>query len=641
MSILPEGVPGGLVPFPGSFVLCLITLWGLGGLLGPARAGLRLAAGGALLPLLMVGANFGLGMGLTAAATGVMILALSGLVAGRRSGLGPPLLHPVSLLPILVAVLVLWRGGLSYQPYSWDEFSAWLYWPREAFLLDDGRASGDWRHLGYTQGLVLSMLYSNLFSERFDEVRLLAYPVALHVAMLAVAFEVAVGSARLRLGLERRRALSLGWVLILGLLAAEASWTLVPQLLQAEKPQIYLAVIIFLLLVEAEADPSRLRRNALVAGLALAGGFLVKSGFLAMLIPAGLAVIALGLQAGRRDWPAMLLVLGPTVLAVLVWNATKGPVAGGCLGNPLAAFGMAAAGGRGAPLEMIQNLARGIADYVVAYKPGLTVLGLLGLAAGLAGRGLVSVAALIGLILIYVGSLQVVYAVCLNATEGRELASLPRYLRVILRIVHTLGPILLVLEMGARLRRHWPRFDQFVAGRAALAAGLVVVLGLAGWQVRATARALDNIASRAAERDRGEMQSRIAHEAEAVARLARETGIGRVTVLAQGSSGEEFTYGRYYAIGRRRGEPLHRFETAEEYSFAPSQRSRWITVQTPDEAAERLRQGGILWPQSLDPWLVEVLRPMMSDPACLSDFAGRVLLPGQDGRLVCRALSVD
>lgn len=628
-----EGLPGGALPFLTALWTCLLVTWGLGGWTGDPRAGGRLAGGAALLILSMVGLNFGLRMPLSAAVVPVGIAAAAGIIFRPGRGIGELSRHPALWLPVLVSAAVLWRGGLSYQPYSWDEFSAWLYWPREAFLRDDGAAASDWRSLGYTQGLVLASLFPQLLFERFDQVRLLAFPLGMHVALLALVFDIT---------LARTRSLPTAWALVLGLLGVEVTWTLVPQLAQAEKPQIYLFSMIFLLMSEVERDRDLRRANATTIGLVMAGGFLVKSGFIGVFPPVALALAWLVLRRGEqgpRDWLSFALVVLPLLLTIVVWGQTKGAVRGGCLGDPVAAIFTAAGNNRPPPLDMARRLAAGIGEYLLAYKPWLSLLALAGLGLAVARGRRVTVLALAGFVAIYLLSLHVVYNVCLGSGEGAALASLPRYLRVPLRVVHATGVVLLVLE-GLAVLRHGlrvPISPRWV--RAGMLGGIVL---LAGWQIGMVARSLDNVETRSYEGDGGELQKRLARDTEAVARHLTLDGRAWVTMLAQGSSGEEFTYARYYAMGRGRGDPVNRFEVAHEFSFAASPVTPWTTEMSEGRTTERLGASHLLWPQRpLDPWLMGALRPLMDDSICLERALGKVMVRGADGRFTCRPLYMD
>lgn len=593
--------------------------------------------GAVLLPVSMVAANYGLRLQLIPTAWLVVGLAALGWLIWAKDGFcGWEWRHPALLLPLLVGILALWRGDLDYIPCSWDEFSAWLSWPNEAFLRDDGVSAADWRLMGYTQGLVLASLFPQLFSDHFSELRLLAFHSALHVAMLAVVFDVVM---------HRTRSFAMAWATVLLLLGVEAAWTLVPQLVQAEKPQIYFYSIIFLLLVEAERDRDLLRGNALVIGMAMAGGFLIKSGFLAAFPPVllGMAWLTLRGREGRsRDGMSFCLAVLPPLVVVVAWSQLKGAVGGGCLGDPLAAFSLSGGVGRPPPLEMARRLAVGIGEYVLAYKPWLTLAALAGLVLAAMNGSRKAMPALAGMVALHVLSLYVVYNVCLNAFEGSILASLPRYLRVPLRVMHVVGLVMLVLEGLPILHRHFPRVGALMSGRIVRAGLLGTIILLGAWQVHAVARSLDNVATRVHERDGGEVQKRLARETEAVIRHLIPDGRAKVIILAQGSSGEEFIYARYFAMGRRRGDPVHRFQLARQFSFGDEHHTPWTTVMPVDVAREWLGGADLLWPQRpFDPWLEEVLRPLVADQACLAKPLGNVLIRGADGRFSCRPLSMD
>ncbi|WP_141400368.1 hypothetical protein [Magnetospirillum sp. 15-1] len=104
--------------------------------------------------------------------------------------------------------------------------------------------------MGYTQGLPALLAFPNLLFGQFEPGRSLAPFVVLHAVLMGLIWEMLAETLRGR-GAGAGAAGLAGWATILGLLGLEAAWTLVPQLMLVEKPQIYLIAAMLLLLVRA------------------------------------------------------------------------------------------------------------------------------------------------------------------------------------------------------------------------------------------------------------------------------------------------------------------------------------------------------------------------------------------------------
>ncbi|MEK9644362.1 MAG: hypothetical protein VW547_02350 [Alphaproteobacteria bacterium] len=624
-----------------SLAIVLAAAAGFGAWLPVRFLGGRLFAGALATTALMNGIHFTLAVPLFWTGLAVMALALPGLLriaisAPRTTGGAAPriLAHPAVVLPVVAGIVMLARGFDSYSLYSWDEFASWVYWPREAFALDTYFADGmNWQSLLYTQGWPMAVLFPQTPFAQFEPVRGAAVAVVWHAALLGLFYDALNAHVRRALpALPTTTRALLGWLVVLTLLALESTWTLMPQLLLIEKPQIYMiaASLAFLLLALATDDGDAERnRCVLGAGIALAGAYLVKVTALGAVLPTALAVLLI--PAARRatggfDWRGagrrLALLLAP-VATVYVWWSVFRPYDAppGCLADP---FALTVSGGDAArrAADAAGRLAAAAGAYVLAYKLPLSLIGLAGLAVAVFDRRLAPVAwAIAAYATIYFLSLIPLYVWCYGSGyELQKLDSLQRYLRVPLRILHLLGPGLLFLAVLRALGRAGPpALIRPLAGRTFLVAATVLVAAAGTYQVFAIDAAIGNAAVR--DREPAETVATIDAVERDADRLIGLTGTlefdapPKVTMIAQGQVGFELRIARYRALSERRGRRFHyRIESA--YSWGPKAANQWMHAISAERLAAHFRDRDILWPIETNAWVRGVIGRLVADNAC-------------------------
>ena len=284
-----------------AIAICWIAALGLGSWFRVDGMGTRAFLGLAALPIALFLISDILGLGLRTAAWVLMGVAAAGLAWRAREFARPApdrvprlaeaCLTPFLWLPALVLVALAIRGGASYVPLHWDEFSAWLLWPKLQFLTE--RVWLDTMEItarGYTPGWSTMLAFPQLFFGEFVEGRSAAVPAVFAAALLGLLMDSAVGKAP-SLGF---RFLALGLLLWLPLVPAldplipsEVLIEGVPTKLLVEPPQILLNVALLALLLRMSGrDDGGSGRYWLAGGggLVLAAGYFTKSAMV-MFVP--------------------------------------------------------------------------------------------------------------------------------------------------------------------------------------------------------------------------------------------------------------------------------------------------------------------------------------------------------------------
>ena len=130
----------------GAIAICWFAALGLGSWFRIDGMGTRAFLGLAALPIALFLMSDILGLGLRTSAWVLMGVAAAGLAwrardlaraaPDRGPGMAAACLTPFLWLPVLVLAALAISGGASYVPLHWDEFSAWLLWPKLQFLTD-------------------------------------------------------------------------------------------------------------------------------------------------------------------------------------------------------------------------------------------------------------------------------------------------------------------------------------------------------------------------------------------------------------------------------------------------------------------------------------------------------------------------
>jgi hypothetical protein len=598
-----------------SFLFIVMSVVGLAGFcpVPAAPLGVRLTFGWSALTILLVLGAALLALPLRATSLAIAALAAIGLVARARHVFQrEDWKHPAIVLGLLAAAVIAIGPG-TYIPVSWDEFSHWMLATRQFVVADRLVQKGIELHVsGYTHGWPLLMAYPQALFAGYDEGRAFPAIVVLHIAVLALAFDFAARLA-LNRGLAKRDATVVAWAVLVVLLSAEAMWVLFPTLLWIEKPQIYSYVAVFFLAAwTVEAPDAETLGWGAIAGSALAASYLFKVAAIT-LVPA-LLIAPLLFLARRPPRVAVLtaLTLFLPPLVVSVWWAHEFPSMGSCLTNPFLILTNMYQEHEGAR-EVAHKLARLLTDYFAGYKPVVSLAAMAGLAAGLRRpdqRPLVFMCAIF--LFFYLFSLFLSYAACFTGFERQTLLSYERYGRVVLRVIHTIGLLLLVVEALVRIRG---RFRVDLSERRMRVAGTLALATFLAWQGVKSHAGLREIALRQTGNDRDEIVKMIARGvAQIKSWIAPRTdgALPSVMIVTQGGNGFEPTIARYHALETLRGGPIRRFGIHGGYSFGPSRANVWMAVAPPEHIRSLAEQADILWSVKLDDYARDALAPILA-----------------------------
>jgi hypothetical protein len=236
-----------------------------------------------------------------------------------------------------------------------------------------------------------------------------------------------------------------------------------------------------------------------------------------------------------------------------------------------------------------------------------------GLAAGLRRpdqRPLVFMCAIF--LFFYLFSLFLSYAACFTGFERQTLLSYERYGRVVLRVIHTIGLLLLVVEALVRIRG---RFRVDLSERRMRVAGTLALATFLAWQGVKSHAGLREIALRQTGNDRDEIVKMIARGvAQIKSWIAPRTdgALPSVMIVTQGGNGFEPTIARYHALETLRGGPIRRFGIHGGYSFGPSRANVWMAVAPPEHIRSLAEQADILWSVKLDDYARDALAPILA-----------------------------
>lgn len=573
---------------------------------GSSAPGLRWLGGLALALVVYFVLHVGLGLGLSASAHTVAALAVAGLarLAWTRPPLMPVLRHPAVILLGLVAAVNLIHGQVHYRPVAWDEINNYLSWVRQGFVADrmmDARFFNGVIGIGYIPGWAMLMGYPGQVLGRFSEGDGLAVITVFHLAMLAAVYDVVT------LGRQGRDdGPVLGWLLVLGLLAVEASWKLVPTHLWVEKPQIYLLVVLFGLGLVAGRQGLAPLPGALMVGMVIAAGLLIKNAMLVALLMAAPAILLLGWRPAA-PWPVRLrtlavvgaLTLAPLVAVEIAWAPFVQEQS--CYASPLPLIRgfLAGESNSAQALDLASRFFGAVWDYAGTYKAWLSLAALAMLVLAARRRGdLLVVGGLLAWVSAYFAGLYLYHLYCFGSWYFENLNSIDRFTRMPLRVLHVVGPMLLALTV--------PPLPRLIRQRPAW----MLAALLAGWQGWQATRSLDEVEKRLTQ---GEVQlalaQRIEHEAlDLASRLEERPETGPVLQIMQNGSGYEWVLGHYALIGQKRGDPVERLPLKPAWS--------WSTSLSNHDIRQQWLSARALWPLHLDGPARAILEPMIADPAC-------------------------
>ena len=626
-----------------SLPIVLFVMLGLGAWLPVPGAGIRFAAGGGLLVLGLFLVHFVLGLSLSVAPWLFVGIAAAGCVVGilrYRRALDVPglIIHPLIALPVFAFLVGAMNDHGSYIVYSWDEFSNWLYWAREAWLLDTIRAPGMfWQNMAYPQGLPLALAFPNLFFDTYENSRSLVVQFLWHVGLLALFYDVVTRIMSRSFEFDIATARIIAWLFILGSLALEVTWTLVPQFLLSEKPQIYFlaGTIGLVLLALFDADYRQNTWFLISIGLVASVGYLLKPSYIVFVPILTLFALVVAWQSrlkwsgiasiiNKRTISTFLLILGPFVLVYFGWAGfLPFEKRGGCTADPLIVL-------HTLPQlwtdheTVVAPFFSALGSYLVSFKPQLTVIALIGIAVAFCDRRAAPVG--FGLVLYafgYVLALLVLYSACFSPYESAALSSFRRYTRVVLRLIHLVGPLLFIIVALRILDKYWYNITRNVmklrSVRIVLISGISVLLVYQGVVLD---RAMRNVAERHLETP--DTLARIVNlklEATALKSLIKTLPMEnpRVALVAQKTDGYELVQARYRALKYRRGSHPTVYKLSPPYSWGPSSENIWMNKIHRDGLRAHLMSFEIIWPFITDAWISPILSELANTGHCRSN----------------------
>lgn len=604
-----------MLPVFQTLVLYAAAAVGLGGWAFRLGPGAVFAMGALSVPLMMVCLVTFTPFGVAFAAYAVLAASACGwLYLFSRSdqlpiSYGSLFSHPVIVFPVVFALIALVASPEgAYLPHNWDEISpaGWGTWAQQILAADT------WLHpdmqrpfANYPKAWPLAIAFPHVFFLPFDGTRGVVTQFVFHVGVLGLIYDYVRG--RLAEIDNTRFDRLMAWAVVIVLVCAGTLWHLLPVNQLIERPLLYTAAGLFVMLMIADAWPEKTTPALLCAGLLIATGFAMKTSGLLHLFPA-MAVAALIGGERKEKVRNVLLVTVPFGLVWLFWTfATTSP-------SPLPFH---------APESAAETLDRGVSmlrylfGYYATYKMPITIVACVGvvwaLVDGKADRKIALALAI--LFLAYIGAMLSLYATSIASTTLEEFPSLERYSRLPLRLLHMVGLILLGIKSVALLANlKSDALWRWGAGGAVV----VIVIG-GGWQAYATSLNLMDLSTKSRESAAAK-----AHAGEMRAKLTTLRGIAdargmdkpKVLVIAQGDDGSINNFVAYYGAGVPGSGVPQRFIVERQWSWGTKKANDWMTASTADDVRAKLAVAEVILPIVLDDFVQPVLESLAPNAAC-------------------------
>ncbi len=476
------------------FLVLYLSAIGIGSLLplskniGFSLIGLRLVLGFLFLPVLIFVFHVLIGLELKFSCHLIAIISLIGLglVIGTKYQLNnyfSLFSHPISVLPIITLLIVVYNGGIGYMPYSGDEFSAWLSIPKMTFALGEfDVAKMRTPYPDYTPSWFLVLVYSPvLLSNQFDEGAIAIAPLVLHIGAISLIFDVTSKICKVYEIVNTQKAFLISWAFILILLAAESSGQLIARNLLIEPPQIYGYLTITTLLIATKIPDASKKHILQLAGLILAFCYFFKAAALVFVPVFGLSAILFAkdllkscqhksnLNQLMVTFKLSIFLVGPFVVTALFWYLFTNEYHT-VTGSP----SMLVARNYIDHLEFANfknitiNFNRAVLAYILSYKTLLTIFSMLVLCYGLISKMYRNVSIL--LISFFISYYFALYWAHLTIFTT-EPTAIPRYMRVPIQVIHSSSLLLcfLILANGSNFTelKKWAyqlKLEKFMVG---------------------------------------------------------------------------------------------------------------------------------------------------------------------------------
>ena len=284
--------------------------------------------------------------------------------------------------------------------------------------------------------------------------------------------------------------------------------------------------------------------------------------------------------------------------------------------------------------------------YVAGYKLVLTLAASFGVVASLACGKYRAVLVLVLLGAAYFMLLYLFHLTCMGAYYFETLNSIPSFTRVPLQMFHALGLVMLfdiALRYAAgakggfrdRISKLW---------RSPLTVGIFVMLliALMGWQGRQVNRSVVDMTTRAYQN----VDPRIDEMRAAASRIEalRGTALSKrpvLTIISQGGDVAVLSYARFFAMGHEGGRIDPRFTVSNGFSWLPDPGNLWQEKASHEQLIQQLSEADIIWPITLDLWIMKALAPLVPDASCLKALPDKALVRDADDGEAPRFRCID
>lgn len=609
---------------------------------GMGMIGVRFSLGYSAMVILVYMAHVQLGLSLGVTVGILVIFSMVGVlirVRGNfdRSDLQQFILHPAPLLIVFGGTVVIVNGGIAYLPFGNDEFSVWLATPRLIHL------SGSWAavvdsliHSHYTPGWQLTLLLPWQLLGKEDFGMSAAAPFVLHVTVIALIFDIVVFQLRRRMDMTLSVAIMLAWAFVLLFLAAEATGRLWTYTLLIEQPQIYSYTTILLLMFTAEATGDDQKFLYGAAGIILASAYLYKVAAM-IFIPAiiGLSCIFLFDRKkiiSERLMESLLsvtLLIGPVLVVMFSWKMSVD--SNSCSFLSLSQDQFAQASSRAAIFSSA------IWTYVVGYKFILTLAASLGVVGALLTGKYRATLVLTLSGTCYFMILYLYHLTCFGPINWDNLISIPRFTRVLLQTFHALGLVMLfdtVLILAAKRYRNLIGEPNHLWNHSWIVGAFAIIVAvMAAWQVRMLFHSVVDTTTRVYQN----VDTRIAEVRMAANRIESFRGHSLprrpiVTFLSQKSDSAILNYAYFYALGYSNDKISPHFTVSHAVSWSSLFGNDTQEKAHARDVIKQLSLADIVWPISIDPWLIKIIESFVPEKSCLNALPDQALFRYTDDK---------
>lgn len=612
---------------------------------GYSSIGLRLLLGYAIATLLsfsmlIIGAKISFTILILA------VLGLTGIIIRLRAQKWPlkgsilRLSHPGIVFYVFGFSITAIYSELNYIPVGGDEFSLWL---SNAILLHTHEtlkeALNAFHMPGYLPGwpLILSLpwQYSGVVNLGSSAVA----PFLFYAAVSAFAYDIVATVLSRYLKLCEANIRLFSWTFLLLFLAVQAAGPLWSRTLLVEAPQTYAAVAFLLTLYAASLNPNQRNIYEWSAGTVLSAAYLIKSAAV-LFAPAILLLYILKFfiegeyrfQSTTKALLSLFRLLSPLITLVIIWTAYS--ETRGCMSRPLETFTTAALNQALSYdwLDLGERIFTQVSLYIFEYKLLITLIALIAVFASILNGKFEAPVIFLSTAGFYFIMLYWFHLTCFGDYYFKNLNSIPRFTRVIIWTLHSIGLVMLVevvckSMLALKIKKPIELFLEkkgFSLVTYAVLGVLAVVLTISVW------KSVEDVSTRRYQ----SVDPRIHESAMAARAIDSLAGsqipqLPKLLILSQGLNSTVLRHAYFYSLSRIPGKKNPSFTIIPENSWAPFPKNTWQREANKSSFLRTLRTADVVWPMQVDNWLVTALKPVVNDPACLAKLTGYFLIAVQ------------